>query len=333
MSLTVFVHGETRPTEEGDATAPSVTFDMPRVVVGRGAGCEVRLPDRSVSSRHLTLRQRGSEWLVIDEGSTNGTRLGRVLLSAHAPRVLGATETIRVGKVWLRIVQGHEPATKSASAQARSIALSMAARELERDGEQGRPFARVLSGADPGGQLVVGDGIVVLGRSREADWVIDDAGASRRHAELELRGDTVVVRDLGSKTGTLLGDAPVGSSWTPWKPGVELRIGETALLIELPAVEALAELERMPDQKVPVAELEVGAPAVSAPEEAIDEDVSFEEAGASDAVGGELVVEDAPPPPDRGRRSGSWGVTDMAVVVLALGVMSLSAVGYLVLLR
>jgi pSer/pThr/pTyr-binding forkhead associated (FHA) protein len=332
MSLTVFVHGETRPTPEGDPTAPSITFDMPRVVVGRGDGCEVRLPDRSVSSRHLTLRQRGSEWLVVDEGSTNGTRLGRVVLSAHAPRVLGPSEVVRVGKIWLRIVQGHEPATKAASTRARSIALSMAARQLEEDGERGRPFARVAAGASAGTELTVGEGTTVLGRSREADWVIEDAAASRRHAELELRGDTVVVRDLGSKSGTTLGEAALGSSWTPWKPGTELAIGETRLAIELPAIEALAEMERMPDQKVPLSELEVGAPTIVAPEDPVDDEVSAEDATAPEPEE-ESAVEDAPRLPERAPRPGSWGLTDLAVVVLALGVMSLSAVGYFVLLR
>ena len=38
---------------------PSITFDAPRVVLGRGEGTDVRLPDPSVSHRHASLRQRG----------------------------------------------------------------------------------------------------------------------------------------------------------------------------------------------------------------------------------------------------------------------------------
>jgi pSer/pThr/pTyr-binding forkhead associated (FHA) protein len=41
----------------------------------------------------------------------------------------------------------------------------------------------------------------VLGRSREADVVIDDANVSRQHAEVRPHGGSWVVRDLGSTNG------------------------------------------------------------------------------------------------------------------------------------
>src|SRR5919112_441151 len=41
----------------------------------------------------------------------------------------------------------------------------------------------------------------VLGRSREADIVVDDANVSRRHAEIRPSGGSWTVRDLGSTNG------------------------------------------------------------------------------------------------------------------------------------
>jgi hypothetical protein len=41
----------------------------------------------------------------------------------------------------------------------------------------------------------------VLGRSREADIVVDDPNVSRRHAELRPSGGSWTVRDLGSTNG------------------------------------------------------------------------------------------------------------------------------------
>ena len=38
----------------------SLAFDTPRLVIGRGDGCDVRLPDPSVSHRHASIRQRGA---------------------------------------------------------------------------------------------------------------------------------------------------------------------------------------------------------------------------------------------------------------------------------
>ena len=86
MSLTVIVHG--RAPEKAPRFAP-LSFDAPRVAIGRGEGSDVRLPDASVSHRHATVHQRGAEYLLVDEGSTNGTRMGRVRLPQKAPRVIG----------------------------------------------------------------------------------------------------------------------------------------------------------------------------------------------------------------------------------------------------
>ena len=69
MPLTVVVR-------TGDAASlPSITFDAPRIVIGRGDGCEVLLPDPSISHRHASIRQRGTDYIVIDEGSSNGTQV------------------------------------------------------------------------------------------------------------------------------------------------------------------------------------------------------------------------------------------------------------------
>src|SRR5262245_23419289 len=101
MALTVVVRS-------GDLPAPAaITFDAPRIVIGRGEGCEVRLPDPSISHRHASIRQRGTDYVIIDEGSTNGTFVGPVRLSAQAPRMIRSGELIRVGRVWLEVRIEH----------------------------------------------------------------------------------------------------------------------------------------------------------------------------------------------------------------------------------
>src|SRR3954447_20325741 len=87
----------------GEGAELSLTLDAPRLIIGRGEGCEVRLPDPSVSHRHASIRQRGTEYVVIDEGSSNGTFVGPVRLSAQAPRVLRHRDLIRVGRIWLEV--------------------------------------------------------------------------------------------------------------------------------------------------------------------------------------------------------------------------------------
>lgn len=48
-------------------------IDKPRVVLGRGAGCDIQLTDSEVSRRHAMLEIRGDEVSIRDLGSTNGT--------------------------------------------------------------------------------------------------------------------------------------------------------------------------------------------------------------------------------------------------------------------
>src|SRR4051812_36771727 len=103
MALTIVVRrGVGRPpaeagapgSDEPDAAEPALSFDAPRLIIGRGDGCDVRLPDPSVSHRHASIRQRGAEYLVVDEKSTNGTFLAQVRLPPHSPRVVRSGELL-----------------------------------------------------------------------------------------------------------------------------------------------------------------------------------------------------------------------------------------------
>ena len=52
-------------------------------------------------------------------------------------------------------------------------------------------------------------GTIVVGRSVDADLVLPEISVSRMHAELQVRKDTVSVRDLDSRFGTFLNDVRV----------------------------------------------------------------------------------------------------------------------------
>jgi pSer/pThr/pTyr-binding forkhead associated (FHA) protein len=75
--------------------------------------------------------------------------------------------------------------------------------------------------------------ITVLGRGAEADVVVDDAGVSRRHAELHTDGARVWVVDLGSTNGTFVDGARVGSQGASGDlaDGSRITIGRTKLVV------------------------------------------------------------------------------------------------------
>lgn len=81
-------------------------------VLGRAAGCLVRLRSRSVSRRHAVVRARAGEAVIEDLGSRNGTFVRGERLSG--PAVLGHGDEVRVGSVTLRFLVVSSPADSTA---------------------------------------------------------------------------------------------------------------------------------------------------------------------------------------------------------------------------
>jgi len=95
---------------EGHPTAALVLFDGTRiaigdepVVVGRAGDCDLVLSDPTVSKHHAELRWQGSDVIVIDLGSTNGTRVNSAGIKEH--RLVDGDE-IHLGTTVLRYEAG-----------------------------------------------------------------------------------------------------------------------------------------------------------------------------------------------------------------------------------
>jgi len=65
----------------------------------------------------------------------------------------------------------------------------------------------------------------LLGRGGSAEIRIDDPFASSRHCRITMRGDVLVIEDLGSTNGTFLNDEAL-SGPQPLHPGDRIRIGD-----------------------------------------------------------------------------------------------------------
>ena len=330
MALTVIVRS-------GDVkSAPKVTFDAPRIVVGRGEGCDVRLPDPSVSHRHASIRQRGSEYIVVDEGSTNGTFVGPVRLSPHSPRVVRGGDMVRIGRIWLELRVEHIVPTAAAYVATKEIALGLVAEALAAQGDPSAVRVFVTEGPDAGRELALAEPgrPYALGRGQGADLVLDDADASRKHVELMRKGSQVLVRDLGSKNGALLGDSRLEAGKdVPWPRGTPLRVGANLLSYDDPVGEALAELERAADERMRDDEL-IDAPNASPqPAPAADEP----DPEASSPLAAELAPRAASPiakVPERAPKKASaerrgWSLTDVVVALIAITVLVVRLLGLL----
>jgi hypothetical protein len=68
------------------------------ILVGRGADCDVTIPDYSVSSRHCYFIFGGREVMLADCGSTNGTFVEGRQLAARQKSPLAGGEKLVVGR-------------------------------------------------------------------------------------------------------------------------------------------------------------------------------------------------------------------------------------------
>jgi hypothetical protein len=72
--------------------------------------------------------------------------------------------------------------------------------------------------------------VTTIGRSSASDVTLDDASASRNHAELRRRGGKTVLVDLDSTNGTLVNGKRVREA--PLRAGDRITIGTTAIVFE-----------------------------------------------------------------------------------------------------
>ncbi len=327
MPITITIlPDEGAPTKKSDA--PKLTFDAHRVVIGRGAGSDVRLPDASVSQRHASVQAKGPEYTVIDEGSTNGSWVGGVKLSPRSSRTLRNGDLLRVGRVWLEVTIDQSPTTADLPAATRDLALALVAQAMRSLGDDTVPKVRVVEGPDTGATLALSEEgrVYRVGRGETCDLALADEDASREHTQLVRRGSTVLARDLGSKNGTTLGDQPVpfGRDAT-WRPAVMMRIGAHVLALEEPVMAALVDLESAPDE--PMSADELSAPPPSKSQEA----AAPPSARAAAPIA--RVLRDASTSPASRKQKGFLSSTDFFVVGLAVLVISLSVAGLVWLFR
>jgi predicted component of type VI protein secretion system len=202
----------------------------------------------------------------------------------------------------------------------KELALALVARALDAGGEPGGPRVTVIEGPDAGKVLALTEPsrAYIIGRGEDADLCLTDTDASRRHVKLVRRADHVLARDAGSKNGAAVeGETLSRDSDRVVRPGETLRIGQSLLSYEHPAIGALQELEHAADERMHEGE------AVPGPERDPGAPLPAPAPGAAPIA--ELPTNKAR---SQGRAAPSgWSSTDFMVVLLAIGVLALSILG------
>src|SRR5438105_35498 len=167
------------------------------VRLGRDPASDVHVPDGRVSWHHAAVIAEDRGFYVRDLGSTNGTRVDGAPVGDAARRLASGAE-ISLGGLRLWFTQEGAPATGSP-------AHSHAHSDFTLDRR------------------------LTVGRAPDNDIVLDEPNVSRHHAEL-VDGTPPVVRDLGSRNGTRVGDRLVRRS--ELAPGAAIGIGPFRLVYD-----------------------------------------------------------------------------------------------------
>lgn len=304
-------------TQRSEPTCAQYDFQQPRVVVGRSAGADVRLPHPAVSSSHASLRSEGTQWLVVDEGSTNGTKVNGKKIVARRPKALRSGDRIEIGGFTVDVELGVVAASTSPERTA-DLARRLLRDALSPDAVDA-PRLRVLNGpaADTLLELPEPPCSIVMGRGDDCDLTLLDEDASRAHAEIVCRGTEIRVRDLESKNGILLNGETVLEAELSDRD--ELRIGNTLIAFEDPARAKLEEVAAEPD-----AEVELPEPLV-----ADDEDTQEDEPPPQREIPTDPAEPDTPPPEAQvlAPKPRERAPADVVVYILAGAVLALSVAG------
>ncbi|HEY8427893.1 MAG TPA: FHA domain-containing protein [Sandaracinaceae bacterium] len=287
-------------------------FDQDRILIGRGRGADVCLPHRAVSVRHASIELRGARYVLVDHGSTNGTRVVDAAVVPGREKPLRDGDRIELGGFVIVFRAGVAVTSPTSSERTASLARRLARGALGPGEALPGPSLAILNGPNAGERVPLPDppARFVIGRGEHCELSLADADVSREHAELEIGADGVRVRDLGSKNGILVGGRPVRERLLG--DGDELRVGATVLRFDDPAAERVRALEEGEDEVVE-------APVLADVEPEPDESPP--------------TAPEEPPAPPRPRPKASVAPADLVIYVLAATVFALSVLGLVWLLR
>jgi hypothetical protein len=214
-------------SEHGHEALPAVDIADDVIVIGSAASARIRLPAEVARPEHV--RIEGQTWTLVAESIVGG-----MVRAAGDSGSVGHGTVIELGKYRVRVTTS--PWGTPATTPQRTESL---ARELVRGllGEGAAPSLEIERGTGTGTRraLPPPDARLVIGRGDEATWVILDADLSRAHAEVRRGWDGVTVVDLGSKNGTRIDGARVGSEPVELHDGAMLALGDLVVRFRDPA--------------------------------------------------------------------------------------------------
>jgi pSer/pThr/pTyr-binding forkhead associated (FHA) protein len=233
---------------EGRSFRYDFDADRSQITLGRRGGVDVLLPHAQVSLVHARIERKADEWFLVDDGSTNGTRLNAGLVPSGQRALLHDGDRIAIGEFTV-LVGIVDAAPDGSTESASSVARRMVREVLERLGPgETQPSLLTLDGPQAGVALTLSDAgrAYVLGRDDKSDLRLDDVDMWQEHAALVRDDHGVSVRDVGATPRLTVNGQPVEGERL-LRDGDVLVLGSTALRYADPAEVYLRKLETTPN--------------------------------------------------------------------------------------
>lgn len=202
-------------------------FDADRIRIGRDADNDVVL-DSQASSRHHAeiVRQAAGIYKIIDLGSANGIKIG----DSKVPDLfLTDGMSVVLGVHTLAFAIDEPAAAKTLLLDPGVMAQGLAEEAERRRAPQPLYLLHRQHGQTRSLKIVPGTRYTI-GRSPDADLVVDSSLASKRHAVIQAEGDRFLLQDLESSNGTLLNGRVIHNE--PLSVGDEIFIGNEVIVVQ-----------------------------------------------------------------------------------------------------
>ncbi|MEX2326992.1 MAG: FHA domain-containing protein [Pseudomonadales bacterium] len=174
-----------------DGRAEPVVLAPPGKTIGKGDVNDIVIDADGVNGFHADIKVEGDQVSITDIKSATGTLVNGQKITTTTP--LNAGDIINIQGVDLIVVEDE-------GGNAKTLVLSGTALM-----QLGSGAWSLIADSGPGkGQIIPVMDRTEIGRALECDISILEPALSRKHAELELTDDGLLIRDLGSVNGTFV---------------------------------------------------------------------------------------------------------------------------------
>ncbi|MDA0792110.1 MAG: FHA domain-containing protein [Proteobacteria bacterium] len=199
-----------------DGSADPIALVEPGKTIGKSGVNDIVIDKPGVNGFHADLKVENGQVTLTDIG-------GGMTLNGD---VLSGPTVVRDGD--LISLAGVELDVREESSSAKTLVLSGTA--LMEFGSGG--WSLVADSGPEKGQVIPIRDRIEIGRALECDISILEPGLSRKHAELELDGDKLILRDLGSVNGTFVNGEKIDE--VTLKDGDRMQFDKVRFIVSAP---------------------------------------------------------------------------------------------------